>query len=134
MVEMTIAPQGGGGMSLLYFNQFMLYSKLMKLDFEKMGGLLPAIVQDINTREVLMLGFMNAEAWEKTLETGKVTFFSRTRNKLWTKGESSKNFLLLKKAFIDCDNDTVLIEAEPQGPTCHTGNVSCFFNKVKINK
>ncbi len=106
----------------------------MKLDFEKMDGLLPAIIQDINSEQVLMLGFMNKEAWEKTLETGKVTFFSRTRNKLWTKGESSGHFLILKEVFVDCDNDTLLIKAEPIGPTCHTGNITCFSTNIKTIK
>jgi phosphoribosyl-ATP pyrophosphohydrolase/phosphoribosyl-AMP cyclohydrolase len=103
----------------------------MKLDFEKMNGLIPAIIQDYKTLEILMLGFMNQEAWEKTLETKKVTFWSRTRSELWTKGESSGNFLLVRNISIDCDNDSVLIKAEPKGPTCHTGNRSCFFNEVK---
>jgi phosphoribosyl-ATP pyrophosphohydrolase/phosphoribosyl-AMP cyclohydrolase len=106
----------------------------MELDFKKMGGLIPAIVQDVNTKEVLMLGFMNVEAWEKTLKISKVTFFSRTKSKLWTKGESSGNFLHVKEAFIDCDNDTILIKAEPQGPTCHTGSTTCFYNKVETIK
>ncbi len=96
-----------------------------------MGGLLPAIVQDSETKEVLMLGFMNEEAWKKSFETGRVTFFSRTRNKLWTKGETSGNFLLIKEAFLDCDDDTVLIRVEAQGPTCHTGSASCFFKAIK---
>lgn len=102
----------------------------MKLDFQKLGGLLPAVIQDIHTNEVLMVGFMNEEAWEKTKSTGKVTFFSRTRNILWTKGETSNNFLLVKQILTDCDNDTILIKVEPQGPTCHTGNVSCFFTPI----
>src|SRR3989338_10298741 len=102
----------------------------MELDFEKMNGLVPAIVQDSKTHEVLMLGFMNKEAWEKTLKTKKVTFWSRTRNELWTKGETSGNFLFVKNLFIDCDNDTVLVQAEPKGPTCHTGKTSCFFKEV----
>ena len=101
----------------------------MQLDFEKMGGLIPTVVQDPSTQEVLMVGFMNQEAWDKTNETKKVTFWSRTRNTLWTKGETSHNFLLVKEIFIDCDNDTILIKAEPQGPTCHTGNISCFYTK-----
>jgi phosphoribosyl-ATP pyrophosphohydrolase/phosphoribosyl-AMP cyclohydrolase len=103
----------------------------MQLDFEKMGGLVPAVVQDMKTKEVLMVGFMNQEAWRQTLETSKVTFFSRTRNKLWTKGETSGNFLLVKEIFVDCDNDTLLIEAEPNGPVCHTGNVGCFFSQIR---
>ena len=117
-----------------YLNHFLLYCKTMKLDFDKMDGLLPAIIQDINSEQVLMLGFMNKEAWEKTLETGKVTFFSRTRNKLWTKGESSGHFLILKEVFVDCDNDTLLIKAEPIGPTCHTGNITCFSTNIKTIK
>jgi phosphoribosyl-AMP cyclohydrolase len=102
----------------------------MKLDFKKMDGLVPAVIQDSKTHEVLMLGFMNEEAWNKTLGTGKVTFFSRTRNKLWTKGESSNHFLLVKEIFVDCDSDTLLIKAEPQGPTCHTGQKTCFYTKI----
>lgn len=103
----------------------------MKLDFEKMDGLIPAIIQDYQTNEILMLGFMNEDAWNKTLESGKVTFWSRTRNELWTKGETSGNFLLVHHINIDCDDDSVLIKAEPKGPTCHTGNKSCFFKEVK---
>jgi len=103
----------------------------MKLDFDKMNGLIPAIIQDYQTNEVLMLGFINEEAWKKTNETGKVTFWSRTRNKLWTKGETSGNFLIVKSIYLDCDSDTVLIKAEPNGPTCHTGNKTCFFNEIK---
>jgi len=103
----------------------------MELDFEKMDGLVPAIIQEGKTGEVLMLGFMNKEAWEKTLKTKKVTFWSRTRNKLWTKGETSGNFLLVKSIYIDCDDDSILIKAEPKGPTCHTGNKTCFFKEIK---
>ena len=102
-----------------------------KLDFKKMNGLVPAIVQDFKTNEVLMLGFMNEEAWEKTKKIGKVTFWSRTRNKLWTKGETSGDFLIVKKIYLDCDDDTLLIKAEPKGPTCHTGNKTCFFKEIK---
>lgn len=102
----------------------------IQLDFDKLDGLLPAIVQDTATDAVLMLGFMNREAWEKTLATGKVTFFSRTRNVLWTKGETSGHFLEVKEIFSDCDSDTVLIKAVPHGPTCHTGATTCFFNKI----
>lgn len=96
-----------------------------------MNGLIPAIIQDYKTREILMLGFMNKEALEKTKKNGKVTFWSRTRNELWTKGETSGNFLIVKNIYLDCDNDTVLIEAEPKGPTCHTGNKTCFFKEIK---
>ena len=96
------------------------------LDFEKVNGLIPAIVQDDRTMEVLMLGYMNKEALEKTLETKNVTFFSRTKNRLWTKGETSGNFLKLVGMEQDCDNDTLLVRAIPMGPTCHTGKKSCF--------
>ena len=98
----------------------------MNLDFEKMGGLIPAIIQDAVTRNVLMLGFMNKEALEKTIETGKVTFWSRTRNTLWIKGETSGNFLNVVSIQDDCDHDTLLIKANPVGPVCHTGAATCF--------
>lgn len=99
------------------------------LDFEKMGGLVPAIVQDSDTLEVLMLGFMNNEAFEKTINSQKVTFWSRSRCRLWTKGERSGNFLLVDNVYMDCDSDAVLIKAKPMGPTCHTGNRSCFYKQ-----
>ena len=89
-------------------------------------GLLPVIVQDAATLKVLMLGYMNREAYEKTVAEGRVTFFSRTRNQLWTKGETSGNFLLVKEMYADCDSDTLLVKAEPIGPTCHRGTTSCF--------
>lgn len=98
----------------------------MKLDFNKMDGLVPVIVQDNYTNKVLMLGFMNQEALDKTNETGKVTFFSRTKNRLWTKGETSGNFLEVVKIMEDCDHDTLLIKAKPSGPVCHTGTDTCF--------
>jgi len=98
----------------------------MVLDFEKMGGMIPAIVQDDETLQVLMLGYMNEEAYKKTQETGKVTFWSRSRNCLWTKGETSGNFLHVRQMYVDCDNDTILIKAKPDGPTCHKGTTSCF--------
>lgn len=101
----------------------------MKLDFDKMGGLIPAIIQDSNTSKVLMLGFMNEEAYEKTNEIGKVTFFSRTKNRLWTKGEESGNYLNVDSIMVDCDNDTLLIKATPVGPVCHTGTDTCFNEK-----
>ena len=91
-----------------------------------MGGLVPAIIQDAKTLKVLMLGFMNEEAYKKTMETGKVTFYSRTRKTLWTKGETSGNFLNLVSVAIDCDNDTLLIKANPVGPVCHTGADTCW--------
>ena len=98
----------------------------MALDFAKMNGLVPAIIQDARTKNVLMLGFMNEEAYEKTLSTNKVTFYSRTRNKLWTKGEESGNFLNLVSIEVDCDNDTLLVKAIPEGPVCHRGTATCF--------
>ena len=99
----------------------------MKIDFDKNNdGLVPAIVQDFLTRQVLMLGYMNKEAYEKTVETGKVTFFSRTKNRLWTKGEESGNFLNLISVKNDCDNDSLLIKVKPQGPTCHKGSDTCW--------
>ena len=100
-----------------------------------MGGLVPAIVQDNVTRKVLMLGFMNKEAYDKTVETGKVTFWSRTRNCLWTKGETSGNFLNVKEILLDCDQDTLLIKARPDGPVCHTGADTCWNeqNSVDLN-
>ncbi|MDD6891628.1 MAG: bifunctional phosphoribosyl-AMP cyclohydrolase/phosphoribosyl-ATP diphosphatase HisIE [Bacteroidales bacterium] len=101
----------------------------MELNFDKMGGLLPAIIQDADTKTVLMLGFMNREAYEKTLETGKVTFFSRSRNCLWTKGETSGNFLHVVTVAADCDQDTLLVKARPDGPVCHTGTDTCWGEK-----
>lgn len=98
----------------------------MTIDFEKMGGLVPAIIQDAVTRKVLMLGFMNEEAYQRTVETRHVTFWSRTRQTLWTKGETSGNFLHLVSIKVDCDRDTLLIEANPDGPTCHTGTDTCW--------
>ncbi len=98
----------------------------MKIDFEKNGGLVPAIVQHATTLQVLMLGYMNEEALEKTKKDGKATFFSRSKNRLWTKGEESKNWLMVDEIQVDCDNDTLLIKAFPEGPTCHTGSTSCF--------
>ena len=101
----------------------------MTIDFDKMGGLVPAIVQDIQTQKVLMLGFMNPEAYQKTVDTGKVTFFSRTKNRLWTKGEESGNFLQVASIKVDCDQDTLLIQALPVGPVCHTGTDTCWGEK-----
>lgn len=100
-----------------------------------MGGLVPAIIQDYVTRRVLMLGFMNQEAYNKTVETGKVTFWSRTRNCLWTKGETSGNFLHVRQILCDCDNDTLLIKAHPDGPVCHTGADTCWgeTNNADLN-
>jgi phosphoribosyl-ATP pyrophosphohydrolase/phosphoribosyl-AMP cyclohydrolase len=98
----------------------------MTLDFNKMDGLIPAIIQDDKTQKVLMLGFMNEEAYDKTLKTGKVTFWSRTKNALWTKGETSGNYLNVVSIKADCDNDTLLIKVNPDGPVCHTGTDTCW--------
>ncbi|MCU7490489.1 MAG: bifunctional phosphoribosyl-AMP cyclohydrolase/phosphoribosyl-ATP diphosphatase HisIE [Bacteroidota bacterium] len=100
---------------------------ISKLDFNKMGGLIPAVVTDNSNGEVLMLGFMNKEALDKTMESGLVTFFSRSKGRLWTKGETSGNYLKLVSVAQDCDNDSLLIKANPEGNTCHTGGYSCFF-------
>lgn len=99
----------------------------MEINFNKNNdGLVPAIIQDATTKNVLMLGYMNSEAYEKTINTKKVTFFSRTKNRLWTKGEESGNFLEVVAIKIDCDNDTLLIQANPKGPTCHNGTDTCW--------
>jgi phosphoribosyl-ATP pyrophosphohydrolase/phosphoribosyl-AMP cyclohydrolase len=98
----------------------------MKIDFSKDNGLVPAIIQDATTKNVLMLGYMNQEAYDKTMETGKVTFFSRSKNRLWTKGEESGNFLELVSIANDCDDDSLLIKVNPAGPTCHTGTDTCW--------
>jgi phosphoribosyl-ATP pyrophosphohydrolase/phosphoribosyl-AMP cyclohydrolase len=96
------------------------------LDFKKGDGLIPAVVQDSATNKVLMVGYMNEEALHVTKESGKVTFFSRSKNRLWTKGETSGNFLNLEEVLVDCDGDTLLIKARPDGPACHTGADTCF--------
>lgn len=98
----------------------------LNIDFDKGNGLVPAIIQDAETKNVLMLGYMNREALNKTLETKKVTFWSRSRNQLWTKGETSGNFLDLIDIKSDCDNDTLLVKVHPHGPTCHTGTDTCW--------
>lgn len=98
----------------------------MNIDFEKVNGLVPAIIQDAVTSKVLMLGYMNKEAVDQTLSSGKVTFFSRTKNRLWVKGETSGNFLHLESMDIDCDQDTLLVKVKPVGPVCHTGQDTCF--------
>ena len=107
----------------------------MKLDFSKLNGLIPAIIQDYKTNNVLMLGFMDESAWEKTLETGKAVFFSRSRNKLWMKGETSGNFQEIKSILIDCDNDSVLLKVKQIGDAaCHTGYQSCFYREFNKGK
>ena len=105
---------------------------MIQLDFNKTGGLVPAIVQDNETGEVLMLGYMNQEAFDATLSTGKATFYSRSRQTLWVKGETSGNAQLVKEIRIDCDDDTVLVKVEQLGgAACHTGHRSCFYKKVE---
>ncbi len=105
----------------------------MNIDFQKSNGLVPAIIQDVFSSKVLMLGYMNEEAFAKTKEEGKVTFYSRSKNRLWTKGEESGNFLMVKDIekdiMLDCDSDTLLIKVEPVGPVCHTGNDTCWNEK-----
>ena len=105
----------------------------IEIDFSKMNGLVPAIVQDARTKTVLMLGFMNSEAYEKTIVTKKVTFYSRSRDRLWTKGETSGNFLEMVSIQNDCDNDSLLIKAVPSGPICHTGADTCWGEKNDVN-
>lgn len=105
----------------------------MTIDFEKCGGLVPAIVQDAQTKNVLMLGYMNKEALDKTMEIRKVTFWSRSRKCLWTKGETSGNFLNLVDIAVDCDNDTLLVKAIPEGPVCHTGTDTCWGEENTAN-
>jgi len=100
--------------------------KPLKVDFSKLNGLVPCVVQDSKTRRVLMLGFMNEEAYDKTVQEKRVTFFSRTKQRLWTKGETSGNYLDVVDIKVDCDNDTLLVTANPAGPVCHTGSDTCF--------
>ena len=105
----------------------------LKLDFSKLEGLIPVVVQNSIDGEILMVGFMNEAAWDKTQSSGLVTFWSRSRETLWTKGETSGDTLELKKVWVDCDEDTLLIQAKPNGPTCHTGSASCFYREIKID-
>jgi len=105
----------------------------MNIDFSKTDGLVPVIIQDEHTLEVLMLGYMNKEAYDKTVADNIVTFFSRSKNRLWTKGETSNNFLHVKGIHLDCDNDTLLIKVKADGPTCHTGDRSCFKTSYNQN-
>ena len=106
---------------------------MMNIDFSKLNGLIPAVIQDADTKNVLMVGFMNEEAYQKTIETKKVTFFSRTRQRLWTKGQESGHFLHLVDIKNDCDNDTLLVKVHPEGPTCHTGTDTCWGEKNEHN-
>jgi phosphoribosyl-ATP pyrophosphohydrolase/phosphoribosyl-AMP cyclohydrolase len=101
-----------------------------QIDFTKGNGLVPVVIQDNNTLQVLMVGYMNEEAFKKTVHDKKVTFFSRSRNRLWTKGETSGNYLYVEEITTDCDNDSLLIKVDPAGPVCHTGNTSCFGNET----
>ena len=105
----------------------------MKLDFQKTGGLIPTVIQDVNTNKVLMLGYMNEESLKITEEIGKVTFYSRSKNRLWTKGEESGNFLKVVSITPDCDNDTLLIKVHPNGPVCHTGADTCWNEENKTD-
>lgn len=106
----------------------------MEIKFDKQTGLVPAVIQDVATRRVLMLGYMNDESFKKTVETNRVTFYSRSRKKLWVKGEESGNFLNVVKIKPDCDNDTLLIKVKPEGPVCHTGTDSCWGEKNKARR
>jgi phosphoribosyl-AMP cyclohydrolase / phosphoribosyl-ATP pyrophosphohydrolase len=106
-------------------------SQKMEINFKKNGGLVPAIIQDAETKNVLMMAWMNPEAYEKTLETGKVTFYSRSRKKLWTKGEESGNYMEMISIQTDCDNDTLLVKVKPAGPACHTGTGTCWGEENK---
>jgi phosphoribosyl-AMP cyclohydrolase len=104
---------------------------MIEPNFEKSGGLIPAIVQDAETKDVLMLAYMNKDSWEATLQSGKATFWSRSRQKLWLKGESSGNVQMIKNIFIDCDDDTILLQVDQLGgAACHTGHRSCFYRKL----
>ena len=108
---------------------------MLKPDFKKQNNLVPAIIQDYNNGKILMLGYMNEEAYKKILETGKVHYFSRSRNKLWLKGEHSGNIQIVKEIYLDCDEDTILIKIEQKGKgTCHLGYISCFFRKYDPEK
>jgi len=103
---------------------------MIQIDFNKGNGLVPVVIQDINTLQVLMVGYMNDEAFEQTCREKKVTFFSRSKNRLWTKGETSGNFLYVETILTDCDNDSILIRVRPAGPVCHTGSTSCFAEET----
>ena len=109
----------------------MMKEIMIEPNFDKSGGLIPAIVQDAETKDVLMLAYMNKASWEATLQSGKATFWSRSRQKLWLKGESSGNVQMIKNVFIDCDDDTILLQVEQLGgAACHTGHRSCFYRKL----
>ncbi|HET57781.1 MAG TPA: phosphoribosyl-AMP cyclohydrolase [Deltaproteobacteria bacterium] len=103
---------------------------MIEPDFDKTGGLVPAVVQDVETNKILMLAYMNREAWNKTLKTGKATYWSRSRSKLWIKGETSGNFQQVREVRIDCDADAVLLKVDQKGAACHLGYYSCFFRRI----
>ncbi len=107
---------------------------MYKPNFKKGKGLVPAIIQDYKTGKILMLGFVNEVAWEKTLQTNLVHFYSRTRDTLWLKGETSGNYLVVKEIYIDCDEDTILLKVESKGPVCHEGYKTCFYRKLENNE
>ena len=107
---------------------------MKKLDFTKGNGLIPVIIQDAKSLQVLMQAYMNQKAYEQTVRTGRVTFYSRSKDRLWTKGETSGNYLDVNEIIADCDNDSLLIKVAPHGPSCHTGAVSCFYNKLDDNE
>ena len=104
---------------------------MLKIDFSKGGGLVPAVVQDVKTKEVLMLAYMNEESLKKTIETGLATYFSRSRNSLWVKGETSGHYQHVKDIRVDCDEDTILLIVEQEGAACHTGHYSCFYRNME---
>ena len=106
---------------------------MVKLDFEKGNGILPAIAQDATSGKVLMLAYMNSHAWKLTLQTGEAHYWSRTRKKIWHKGETSGNFMAIIEIKLDCDGDALLIMVDPAGPACHTGNVSCFYRDLELS-
>lgn len=105
--------------------------KIDDLDFSKGNGLIPVVVQDYETKQILMLAYANKEALEKTIKTGLAHYWSRSRNQLWLKGETSGNYQRIVEIRVDCDNDTILYIVKPEGPACHTGNFSCFYRKLK---
>jgi phosphoribosyl-ATP pyrophosphohydrolase/phosphoribosyl-AMP cyclohydrolase len=123
-------PLGGWGLTKTEQIKVFKASYMTRIDFSKANGLVPAIIQDNTTLQVLMVGYMNEEALKSTEEEGKVTFFSRSKNRLWTKGETSGNFLIVKEITADCDNDALLIKVDPAGPVCHTGSMSCFGDEI----
>ena len=129
-MDQAVIKKNRGSIRKRIKDYFKILNIYMKVDFNKYGDkLVPAIVQDFNTQKVLMLGFMNDEALAKTEQLGKVTFYSRKKKRLWTKGEESGHFLTVKQILLDCDQDTLLIKAEPQGPTCHTGADTCWSER-----